>query len=258
MSYPYKHNFWAEIFRPNSRMHYWSCSKFANWIRGESKPWALEWGEWDNWHDEQKKKRPWRYWLAEDVLSKLQKLIYFPSDVYNNIRYYISNRWFDKTHYLQTGFQPGFYHEVDERILYALFNTLVIFLEDELAYRAKWLENTPKKYLFKNGRCKEALYDYWAWEQNLVNEEDGTPTSQAITSKEIQALYEWWTVTRPNRPDPYTNITEEELANSLDFKNRTDEDRQKSLQRYEIEELYDQEDTDMLIRLIKIRGSLWT
>ena len=42
--------------RPKSRIHYWSCSKFADFIRGEKKPYALEWGKWDEWNKEQERK----------------------------------------------------------------------------------------------------------------------------------------------------------------------------------------------------------
>lgn len=246
-----------EMLRPNSRWNHWSCSKFADWIRGDKKPFALEWGEWSKWHDEQKKKHSWRYWIAEEFLGSLQRWINLPRDFYNNLRYYIRNRWFDKTHYLQTGFQPGYYHEVDERILYALFNTLVEFLEGEVAHKASWLEKSPKKYKFKNGRCKEALYDYWEWETNLKDNE-GDLTPQALSAREMKELYEWWTIKRPNRLDPYSDVTDEELDKMFDFNNRGDEQRQKSIERYNIEEQYEQEDEAMLIRLIKVRRSMWT
>ena len=29
-----------------NRFNYWTCSKFADFVRGEKKPFALEWGEW--------------------------------------------------------------------------------------------------------------------------------------------------------------------------------------------------------------------
>jgi hypothetical protein len=39
-----------------SRIDYWSNSRLANWVRGENKPYALEWHKWDEWKKEQKKK----------------------------------------------------------------------------------------------------------------------------------------------------------------------------------------------------------
>ena len=70
------------------RINYWSCSKFANWIRGEKKPLALEWGKWEEWREEQAKKRPWRFWIAEEVLDKIQDFVYLPKDLYLEIKYY--------------------------------------------------------------------------------------------------------------------------------------------------------------------------
>lgn len=39
-----------------SRIHHWTCSKFADFIRGEKKPYALEWHRWEEWRKEQKEK----------------------------------------------------------------------------------------------------------------------------------------------------------------------------------------------------------
>ena len=39
-----------------ARINYWSCSRFADWIRGTNKPFALEWDDWDTWTEEAKKK----------------------------------------------------------------------------------------------------------------------------------------------------------------------------------------------------------
>ena len=104
------------------RYNYWTCSKFADWIRGEKKPFALEWGKWDEWKEEQKQKRPIRFWLSDTFLEWLQDIVYFPSDIYHRVDVYIRNRWIDKTHVIQTGFKPGKFYEIDDKIMYGLFN----------------------------------------------------------------------------------------------------------------------------------------
>ena len=101
-----------------NRFNYWTCSKFADFVRGEKKPFALEWGAWDEWKEEQKKNRPIRFWLSDTFLGYLQDIVYYPYDIYNEIRHYVCNRWVDKTHYLKTGLKPGHYYELDKRILY--------------------------------------------------------------------------------------------------------------------------------------------
>lgn len=237
-----------------TRFRYWSCSKFANFIRGEKKPFALEWDEWDKYYDDLQKRKPWRYWMTEHLLKSLQNILYYPYDIYNEIRHYIRNRWIDKTHYLKTGLKPGRYHELDSRILHGLFNELVDFVEVDLAHLSLW--DRTKKYRFKNGRSVEAAYAYFDWATKLTYGESfgydsddpdhDKLTPQAEDATKIKALYEWWKNERPNRVDPF-DIFAKETHGDKYFK--LIDDREK---------LYEQEDTNKLIELIKVRGSLWT
>lgn len=246
-----------------SRINYWSCSKFANWIRGEYKPFALQLGEWETWRKNTKKKNRYRYWIAETGLNKLQDIVYFPFDVYYTIEVYVRNRWIDKIQYLRTGLPPGEYYDTDYRILHGLFNELVIFVERELAHLSKY--KSDKKYKFVKGRCKEAGLDYLNWSDQLILDEDygvqkddpeyGKPSNQAIDSKKIGELYNWWTVVRPNRDDPYELFSEETAAKGFLGFGR-DKECYKLIG--QLEDKYKAEDTAMLIDLIKIRGALWT
>jgi hypothetical protein len=251
------------------RFNYWTCSKFADFIRGEKKPYSLQLHEWDEWKDKQKKERPIRYWLSDTLLDKLQDFFYFPYDVYSNVKSYIRNRWIDKTHYLKTGLKPGRYYEFDTRIIHGLFNELVDYVEIELSHLSKW--DRTKRYKFKNGRCIEAAYDYFEWANNLTygkdfgilpdHEDYGKLTDQAIKSRKIQELYEWWTITRPNRPDPYvvSKLSKAFVDEDNIFKRPLSEEQKKAIKNnHDIEESYDNEDTEMLIELINIRNGLWT
>jgi len=255
-------------FRPKTRTHYWSCSKFADFVRGEKKPYALECGKWDEWNKEQSKKRPVRYWLAEKGLSKLQDFLMIPFDVYDDIRYYITNRWIDKTHYLQTGLKPGHYYEFDYRILHGIFNELVIYVEVELAHTMK--AYPERKYKFVNGRCEQAGLDHLKWACSLkytkdwgVDKKDpkyGKPTHQAISAQKIKELYLWWK-DRPNRPEPMDvaklSWNQDKENNLMDGKiTRKELSQFKKLEKIEID--YEKEDTKMLIELIKIRKELWS
>jgi len=224
------------------RVKYWSCTKLADIIRGEKKPFALSFNDWDIWKEKQRKERPWRYWMSDTVLRKLQNLIYYPSDLwYGRIRCYIKNRYLTQTHNLKTGLKKGEWHDLDTRILYGLFNELVEFVEVELAHLSKWDRN--KKYKFKNSRCIEAAYDYFEWANNLPEESYGSQREDSIKIKE---LYEWWTKQRPYRDDPLMTITQK--SHGKEYYKLIDS----------IEKDYEKEDTAKLIELIKIRGSLWT
>lgn len=236
------------------RINYWSCSKFANWLRGENKPYALEWDKWDEWENQQKKQRPIRYWLSDTFLKILQDIVYFPVDIYRTIKIYIRNRYIDKLQYLHTGLKPGEYYDLDYRMLHGLFNELVDFVELELSASMRWDSN--KKYKFVKDRCKEAQDDYFKWANHLKHQ--GRLTDQAKASRKIQKLYEWWKNERPNRTDPFSSSGfSYDIEDLLDPKER--KQKEKDLKKaYSIELSQQNEDTKMLIELIKIRKHLWT
>jgi hypothetical protein len=120
---------------------------------------------------------------------------------------------------------------------------------------------------------------YLNWASTLTNEEfleedkkhEAVPTYQAKAAKEIIELYTWWTQTYRNRPDPYeasgwTAACEaSRIANGgrLSFSGEKDPTLKKASDKahkllQKIEADYTKEDEQMMIRLIKIRESLWT
>lgn len=228
------------------RSNYWSCSKFANFIRGENKLKSGTMEEWDEWSDKCKDKHPFRYWLAESGLDYIQDFIYYPYDVYRTIRRYIRHRFITKTHQLNSKLKKGEYHELSDRFLYCCFDELVNFIKVEKA----WMNYICNKGV-KDKKGELGGLDYLKWEASLVYEEEyselykkGEPTHQAITAKEIIELYYWWKYIRPNRIDPYDMYDEDEE----DWCIKVDE----------MENKYYMEDEEMLIRLIKVRNGLWT
>jgi hypothetical protein len=254
---------------PKIRVNYWSCSKFADFVRGTKKPYALEAKDWKKWHKEAKEKHPLRYWMAEKLLKKLQNIVYLPSDIYNSIKNYIDNRFITKTHCLKTGLKPGKYYELDDRILYALFNELTEFVEIETAHMFSHALKNKGKYKFKKRRCPQAGIDYLKWASRI--KENNKPTLQAVHARAILRLYNWWKK-RPNRPDPiqasgWDKFCETHKEEDLGFfpehpvvdDLNSYKERRKILRKViQIEEKYEKEDTKMLIELIQIRKSLWT
>lgn len=246
-----------------SRVNYWSCSRFADWLRGEKKPGALEWKSWEEWRKSASSKRPFRYFLAETLLDRLQDIFMFPWDAARSFSNWRHNRFVAKTHYLKTGLKPGCYHELDERILHGLFNEFREFVEGELAHMQSWGEN-EKKYVFKRGVCPEAGVDHLKWAAALKHEEPitdkrdpdwGKPTPQAKAAAKMLDLYRWWTEDRPSRPDPMEASGWAELHD----KDVGDKAKRAALKKLnKIEEDYEAEDERMLVRLIKLRRSLWT
>ena len=275
------------------RSHYWTISKFAGWIRGTPSPGALTSEGWDAWHEKAGKLHPVRYWIAEEGLDYAQKIVYYIPDKLNDIRYYINNRWVSHIHRLNAhprDIRPGSWSDVGNRFLPCLFNELVDFVEIEQAWHhCMWSDEAKTKFnvpwwrsgwlRWRTWRCPEAGLEYLRWAETLTNEEfleEGKkhlaePTYQANAAKEIIELYTWWTVTYRNRPDPYdasgwTAACEaSRIANGgrLSFSSDKDPVLKKASDKahkllQKIEKDYAKEEEAMMIRLIKIRESLWT
>jgi len=277
------------------RYNYWSCSNFADRIRGIKKGDAKTGRGWREWEQEGKAKYPIRFWIAEEALDAIQNFIWWPLDKIYDIKYYINNRWVSRTHSLTADpkdIRPGQWCDVGNRFLPCLFNELVDFVEIELAWwHIAWADKDEKKkyeapfwasgwFRWRTWRCPQAGLDNLDWQSKLrhtVNdgwaEDDpnlGELTPQAKNALEILALYKWWTEVYRSRPDPhdaggwtaYCDMRRAKGYNLLDMDDKTPEEAKMAKtaldKTQEIEEAYNKEDEEMMIRLIKIRQSLWT
>jgi hypothetical protein len=249
--------------------------------------------EWDDWTTVAQMKHNFRYWLAEEGLSHLQDFVTWPIRKIYDIKYYINNRWVSRTHSLTAhprDIKPGQWQDVGYRFLPCLFNELVDFVEIETAWsHIAWGDKEARAkydppfwasgwFRWRTWRCPQAGLDHLDWAMTLTNvewlDEDkkhlAEPTYQAKTAKEIKELYLWWTETYPNRPDPYdasgwTEYCEKarELNNGKLFGSKSTPELKKMSDKShkllrKIEAAYEKEDEAMMIRLIKIRNSLWT
>lgn len=276
------------------RNHYWTCSTFADWLRGTPKGGAKTGKGWYEWEQAAKETHPVRYWIAEEGLDIIQKIVYWPTDKLYAIKYYINNRWVTRTHALTAhsrDIKPGEWRDVGNRFLPCLFNELVDFIEIEKSWshiawgskedRAKydppfWASGW---FRWRTWRCIEAGIDHLKWEMALTNDEyiedgdptKGQPTPQAVNAKEQYELYMWWTTVYPNRKDPHDasgwsdfcdRRREKGNRHFLDFESETADEKEESRRIldlcHKIEADYAAEEESMMIRLIKIRDSLWT
>jgi hypothetical protein len=274
--------------------NYWSCSPFADWLRGTKKLSAGTAEEWDSWTTAAQMKHNFRYWLAEEGLSNLQDFVTWPARKLNDVRYYVNNRWVTKSHALTAharDIKPGDWCDVGNRFLPCLFNELVDFVEVEQAWHyCIWSDDHKKEFevpwwrsgwlRWRTWRSPEAGMAYLNWASTLTNAEfldedkkhEAVPTYQAKAAKEIIELYTWWTVTYRNRPDPYDASGWSDHCDAMRIKypgsffsslnSKDPEDRKASDKAHKlltkIEAAYAKEDEAMMIRLIKIRESLWT
>ena len=276
--------------------NYWTCTKFADWLRGTTK---LKMGtaeQWEEWTARAKRDYPVRWWLAEEGLDILQNVVmYIPEKIYS-AKYYFNNRWITRTHALTAhprDIKPGTWHDVGNRFLPCLFNELQDFVEVELAWwhlvwaskedRAKY--NAPwwrfGWWNMRLWRCPQAGLDNLEWQRNLrwqadeVGEDSknlGQLTQQAIKAQEILDLYKWWTEVYRNRPDPHeasgwSEYCERKRIDDGDGWSFMKEEKDPKLKKFgdqalkklhKIEAAYEKEDEEMMIRLIKVRHGLWT
>ena len=272
------------------RKNYWSCSKFADWLRGTPKGGAKTSEGWDDWRKEAETKYPFRYWLAEEGLDKIQNFIHYIPDKLYAAKYYINNRFITRSHGLTAhprDIKPGTWRDLGDRFLPCMFNELVEFVEVELAWwHLAWSPEERAKYnmpwwavgwwRIRSWRCPAAGLDNLEWQRNLRWKEDecepGSPnvgqlTPQAVNAQEILDLYTWWTQTYRNRPDPYdvsgwTAYCAQDRSFSRIFSEKGPEEKKDVSNMLDtvrnLEEQYENEDTEMLTRLIKVRRALWT
>jgi hypothetical protein len=271
---------------------YWSCSAFANWLRGTAKPGAATSKGWNEWTKAAKESHPIRYWLTEDGLDYIQDFVTWPTRKIYDIKYYINNRWVTRTHALTAharDIRPGDWCDVGNRFLPCLFNELVDFVEVELAWwHIVWDDEKKAEFkapFYARGwwrwrvwRCPAAGLANLDWQRGLrfddqwmdkTDPDYGKPTPQAERAQEVLELYKWWTIGRVLRADPYeasgwnawcASRREDDLFLSLE--DRTEEEAAESKRILDImtamEEKYEAEDEAMMIRLIRVRGALWT
>lgn len=275
---------------------YWSNSKLADWVRGTKKISVGTFPQWDDWEKQAKVNSPIRYWIVETAFDAAQDFVTWPVRKLYDIKYYINNRWVTSTHSLRAhpkDIKRGSWCDVGNRFLPCLFNELVDFVEVETAWhQIAWNSEERHKYnapfyawgwlRWRTWRCKQAGLDHLDWAMALTAGDDwglkpgdanyGKPTDQAIRAKEIKELYTWWTEVYPHRPDPYEvsgwsalceRRRQENNGSILSMSNdRTPQERKESSRILKviskIEAQYEREDTEMMVRLIKVRNALWT
>lgn len=166
-------------------------------------------------------------------------------EFFRHLKFLFINRFITKSHALTShDLKRGEFHDLDKRIIYCLFDSLVDFVEKELAWEHLILSGGKRPLNFLHTwRSREHGLARLEWEASLTSgitltEYPERPIPQAVSAQEILCLYLWWTEERPMRLDPF---------------------KLRSIERFlYLEKEYATEDEAMLIRLIKIRTHLWT
>src|ERR1035441_5443822 len=162
------------------RNNYWSCSKLADKIRITKKPKSATATEWANWKVKAESEHPIRYWIADEGLDHLQDFVFWIPNRLGDIRSYIDNRFISKTHALvahKSNLKRGQWRDIDNRILPCLFDSLVDFVEIELAGQICWYNKNYKipfwyKFPFSHWKSREAGIENLKWQMTLIKDED--------------------------------------------------------------------------------------
>lgn len=265
----------------------YSENKLFRYIREKvfkiSKPSSLPWGQWDIWRDKVKVENPIGWFFTETLPDWLEYPSEWFIDPISNLFYKLRNRFVSKTHIMRTGLPAGTYHDVGTKMLHGLFTELVNFIEIEKAFMSyrfsdDFDKNVPwwrRNWVFRwaEWRNIKAGIEHLKWEMSL----DDTSISQARSATEQMILYTWWKEIRPARIDEYEITGYHKFIIAMDSKYgdqwhfdslgsgsgslTADEKLEHHRLLDEVNKLEEQrheEDTEMLIRLVKERQSLWT
>lgn len=195
-----------------------------------------------------------------------------------SIERWIAFRTYDKYHVVKTDLKPDYYDK-DTILLHANFSLLVDFVEIEKASmqhyfstkkeRPHWFSRRMNFSSFPQEEKRRLGLEYLDWEINC--EDEHFPVHQKQSAKEVKELYLWWKDIRPNRIDPFEKYAKEldeipkvsfdkESHKIVDNKTAKEKKNMKKIYNSiaKLEQQYDKEDEQMLIRLIKIRKTLWT
>lgn len=216
-------------------------------------------------HDRMKQKFPKRYWLLEKIPQYFYIIV---DDFYVKPYHWFTYRFFNQYHELKLGLSPG-YRDPDTRILHANFQVLVEYIEKDLATNFYYSER------FKTRKNKKRLSITRFFPQprkNIRRPEDGlkyldnqistnlpspfrmgTSHTFGFTPAEVATeekfLYLWWTRYRPQRLQYDSPLCRE-------YKRLSNDDRMSDA--YDnAESFYEDEDQEMLKRLVEIRRWMW-
>ncbi len=198
---------------------------FMPWEIG--KPIALPWGGWTKFDNEQKAKYPIRFFLFDTIPEKIgHKTYWLDRKIWEFKHKYIRKHNYST---IRTSLDPKHYYDPRERILYATMDMVKEFVEIA-GPQVVW---------------------------------DSDP-HHAHVWKELQEVYDWWVNKYPNREDKLEELPDvefEKIIGEDSEKYQDDEDvkewRRVSKLHNEAEVEWVEEEKQMLIRVMKIRETLW-
>jgi hypothetical protein len=193
---------------------------------------------WEDYDKEVKEKYPVRYFLNKKLPEILRSIKYPFLYTYRYVKY----NCFCRYHILDLrqpedecdSYKWG-YSDVRERMLYAVFNLIVFFVEKENDHLYGKIDYLQKSILSSK---KDGLLD----EVFILQE-------QADYYRKVLTVYDWWKYTRK------FNHSQCHALYEVWFETKDDEDKQKW---FDAEREFEKEEQEMFMEACSLREGLWT
>lgn len=222
------------------------------------------------------------------ISNKLDDISYTIYYKFSDIFSYFNYKFFVKSNVIKTGLEPK-YQSHPDRILYGMFSVMTEFVEKDKSWMQFRSEKTDFIHTITNSNYLRRFFiklrrlyfryfnkhdvkfglEHLKWEISLDSATASThqrSERQAHIAREIWDLYHWWKYIRPMRLDPdeasgwskWIDSRRKLIdGNYITSAMATTKDKELSMLSTDIEQQYEQEDNNQLIRLINIRGDLW-
>jgi hypothetical protein len=156
-----------------------------------------------------------------------------------NFKYWFINGFITRTHRVSTSVPFGQWRDADTRMLHACMNLLVEFVEKEEGLENLRSSCDPESYKEKDHDIRYDIDTRKMIEESYIDD--------AEKNREILAIYEWW--------QEYLN-NESEFRSGFKRNSKLSDNGKDILLNRVIK--FESEEEGMLIRLMKVRGYLWT
>lgn len=201
--------------------------------------------------------------LISSVLDVLYEKYYDITAPFFRVWDKFNYRYIKKYHLIDTKLSPG-WHEFDTKLIHGMFEMMVDFVEIELA----------QLYLLTN-KLSELKPEYGVWFLEEVVNSNGHYEEEKEYYSELYQIYKWYKESYLTRPDLFSVTGFHSIIYEIEEKHGTTNflspiwrevdtelcNRYKKIM-YEIipnqEKVWEDEETEMLTRLIKIRKFIWT
>lgn len=229
----------------------WAKKWYVNKVQ---KPLAVSLTEWSIWRQETKKNHPFKYFVFETLPSFYRR----KRSKIGSFKYHVTQKYLFGYHYLKLDvkrFSKPYgierlskysWMDADEQIQAFMFQILVNYVEKELGYDELVSRLTDENDDETTSSAEKEAFDLYEWYINDYCDD----SYERIGYKQLHEKY-------PNHKyyDPFDSSNSSRTQEERDYFTELRQLRREIDKR---EQQLDKEMTENLIRLIKLRHSLWT